>query len=300
MSRNLIVVSGPTGIGKTETCYKLSKIYGGHIISADSRQIYKEISIGTAKPSKQEIIDNHIKVVDHVSIFEDYSVGQFEREALAEIEKDFESNGSSILSGGTGLYVQAVCHGLNKFPDIKKETVLAYNTKLIAEGLVTLQEELKSRDIEYYEKVDLFNSRRIIRALCVIEESNQTYTSFVKQELPPRDFNTIHICLAIERSKLYERINNRVLKMIKAGLIEEAKSVHEHKSLKSLQTVGYQEFFDYFDGKTTKDEAIAKVQMNSRRYAKRQTTWLNKYVKGSKFAPTQLSNIKKFIEGNLK
>lgn len=300
MSRNLIVISGPTGIGKTETCYKLRQIYGGHIISADSRQIYKEISIGTAKPSREEIIENKIKVVDHVSIFNDYSVGDFEKEALEAIELDFNYNGLSILSGGTGLYIQAVCKGLNKFPYVPVEIVNDYNSKFLEFGLEPLQEELKQRDKEYYDKVDLNNSRRIIRALCVIEVSGKTYTSFVNQELPIRDFNIINIVLDIERKLLYERIDNRVLKMIECGLEEEALSVHEDRALKSLQTVGYQEFFEFFEQKTTREEAIGKIQMNSRRYAKRQMTWLRKYVEGPRFAPQQLDEITEFINSKLK
>jgi len=299
MNRNLIVISGPTGIGKTETCYMLRSKYGGHIISADSRQIYKEISIGTAKPKKSEINENCIKVVDHISIHEAYNVGQFEREALFEIEKDFESNGISIMTGGTGLYIQAVCKGLNKFPDVKTEITDFYNKKYEEKGLETLQVELKEKDISYYNKVDLFNSRRIIRALSVIKESNQTYTSFVEKELPLRDFNIIHVVLSMDREILYDKINSRVLKMIESGLIEEAESVFKYKSLKSLQTVGYQELFDHFEGKSTKSEAISKIQMNSRRYAKRQMTWLKKYIDGPRYQPTQLSEIERFISSKL-
>jgi len=299
MSRNLIVVSGPTGIGKTETCFKLREIFGGHIVSADSRQIYKEISIGTAKPSQIEIKNNQIELVDHVSVFDEYSVGQFEKEALEVIEKDFKASGNSFLSGGTGLYIQAVCHGLNKFPEVTKEIVNSYNSRLIAEGITSLQDELKKRDIEYFNKVDIHNSRRIIRALCVIEQSGKTYSSFVKQELPPRDFKIIHVALSMDRPLLYERIDNRVLKMIQAGLIEEAKSMHQYKTLKSLQTVGYQELFEYFENSITKEEAIAKIQMNSRRYAKRQLTWLKKYVIGPRFEPRQVDEIKRYIESQL-
>ena len=295
MNNKLIVISGPTGIGKTETCFKLQSALGCKIISADSRQIYKEISIGTAKPTQEEIQNYNIKVVDHISIFEEYNAGRFEKEALVEIEEDFKNSGYSIMGGGTGLYVQAVCKGLNYFPEVNDQIVESYNQLFESMGIEVLQKELEKKDPAYYKVVDLNNSRRLIRALSVIKESNLPFTHFLNQELPPRNFDAIHIVLNMERETLYNRINARVDKMIGKGLIEEAEWCFQHRHLKSLQTVGYQELFEFFDKNISKEEAIDKIKMNSRRYAKRQMTWLNKYVDGPRFEPNDYDGITKYL-----
>ncbi|MBT8233457.1 MAG: tRNA (adenosine(37)-N6)-dimethylallyltransferase MiaA [Saprospiraceae bacterium] len=295
----LIVVAGPTGIGKTDFCFKLQAEFPCQIISADSRQIYKEISIGTAKPSDEEIIKHRIRLTNHVSIHDEYNVGHFEKEALEIIQEDFDNFGYSILSGGTGLYVQAVSKGLNKFPDVEESIIDNYNKIYEVNGIEPLQKELEIRDPEYFNNVDIYNHRRVIRALSIIKQTGNTFTSYIEKEIPSRPFKIINIVLDLERQELYERINKRVLKMMDNGLLEEAKSVYPYKHLKSLNTVGYVELFKYFDGDYKLDEAIEKIQMNSRRYAKRQVTWLSKYNDGQRFHTKEIQEAIAYIHSKM-
>lgn len=272
----LICVVGPTAIGKTALAIEIAKHFSTEIISADSRQFYKEMKIGTAVPSKEELAAAPHHFIQNRSIFEEYSVGDYEEEAIKLLESLFKIHPIIVMVGGSGLYVDAVVKGLNKFPDIPNNIREQLNNEFKSLGLISLQKELKEKDPEYYHKVDINNPHRIIRALEVCRVSNRSYSSFLNIEKVPRDFNAIYIGLQAEREIVYERINKRVDIMFAEGLEEEAKKLYFHKDLNALQTVGYKEIFEYLDGTYSKDTAIAEIKKNTRRFAKRQGTWFNK------------------------
>ncbi len=272
----LICVVGPTAIGKTSLAIKLAKAFSIEVISADSRQFYREMCIGTAVPSKEELeaVPHHF--IQNKSIFEDYSVGDFERDAIEFLKILFEKNKAAIMVGGSGLYVDAVVKGLDNFPKVPSEIREQLNTELNEKGIEVLQNELKKVDPSYFKKVDIHNPHRLIRALEIYRSTGKPYSSFLKKENDERDFETIFIGLTAERELIYERINQRVDKMVNEGLIEEAKSLLPHKEKNALQTVGYRELFEYFDGNISKEEAISEIKKNTRRFAKRQNTWFKK------------------------
>lgn len=296
----LICIVGPTAIGKTSLSIALAKAFTTEIISADSRQFYKEMQIGTAVPSNKELEAAKHHFIHSKSIFEEYSVGDFERDAIVLLENLFKKHEIVIMVGGSGLYVDAVVNGLDDFP-VAPEIV---RKKLIAEfeekGIEPLQEELKSVDPTYYHEVDIHNHQRVIRALEVIRSSGKPFSSFRKKEKRKRPFQTLYIGLQAEREMIYHRINNRVDVMIKEGLLEEAKALHSHKELNALQTVGYKELFDYFEGTITLEEAISEIKKNTRRFSKRQLTWFKKNQEIVWFHnDTPSSNIIDFIKKTL-
>ncbi|MCB0468089.1 MAG: tRNA (adenosine(37)-N6)-dimethylallyltransferase MiaA [Aequorivita sp.] len=272
----LICVVGATAIGKTSLAIKLAQAFSTEIISADSRQFFKEMNIGTAVPSKEELeaIPHHF--IQNKSIFEDYSVGDFERDALSLITDIFKKKKLLIMVGGSGLYVDAVVKGLDNFPRMSSEIREQLNAELTEKGIEVLQKELKEADPLYFEKVDIYNPHRLVRALEIYRATGKPYSSFLKKETTERDFDTIFIGLTAERETIYSRINFRVDKMVENGLIEEAKSLFVHKEKNALQTVGYRELFQYFDGNLSKEEAISEIKKNTRRFAKRQNTWFKK------------------------
>lgn len=274
--KNLISIVGPTAIGKTTLAIAIAKHYNTEIISADSRQFYKEMSIGTAVPSTEELASVPHHFIQHKSIFEEYTVGDFEREAIEKLAILFEDNDIVVMVGGSGLYVDAIKDGLDNFPPIDPEIRETLNQTLKTEGILSLQERLKILDMDYYRQVDLNNPHRLIRALEVCIGSGLPYTSFLKQKKPERNFNTITIAINAEREIIYDRINQRVDIMMEQGLLEEALSLKEQQSLNALQTVGYRELFNYFKGEFDLDTAIAEIKKNTRRFAKRQLTWLRK------------------------
>ena len=275
-SRMLICVVGPTAIGKTALAIKIANAFSTDIISADSRQFYKEMSIGTATPSDEELRAAKHHFIQNISIFNDYSVGDFERDALVCLENIFKNNLVAVMVGGSGLYIDAVVKGLDKFPEVSPEIRDQLNTELYENGIESLQKELKQKDPTYDEKVDIHNPHRLVRALEICRDSGQPYSSFLKKERTKRDFETIFIGLTAEREIIYDRINERVDKMIQNGLLEEAENLYLHKELNALQTVGYRELFDFFDEKLTKEEAISEIKKNTRRFSKRQKTWFKK------------------------
>lgn len=275
-TRTLICVVGPTAIGKTTLAIKLANAFSTEIISADSRQFYKEMSIGTAVPSNEELGAAKHHFIQNISVFDNYSVGDFERDALSSLEKIFKINPIAVMVGGSGLYVDAVVEGLDKFPEVSPDIRQQLNTELDEIGIESLQMELKENDPSYYEKVDIQNPHRLIRALEIYRETGKPYSSFLKRESVKRSFRTIFIGLAAERDTIYSRINQRVDQMIINGLVEEAMNLYPHRELNALQTVGYRELFNYFDGKLTKEEAISEIKKNTRRFAKRQNTWFKK------------------------
>ncbi|SHI94094.1 tRNA (adenosine(37)-N6)-dimethylallyltransferase MiaA [Pseudozobellia thermophila] len=276
MEKTLISVIGPTAIGKTKLAIELARHFDTEIISSDSRQFYKEMGIGTAVPSREELAMAKHHFIQHKSIHEAYSVGDFERDALSLLDRLFEKKDIVIMVGGSGLYVDAVTKGLNHFPKIDKDIRTGLNRQLREKGIESLQEELRTKDPVYYKKVDLANPHRLIRALEVCIGTGLPYSSFLNKETDPRPFKTISIGLTSERETLYHRINKRVDMMVDGGLIEEARGLIPYQNLNALQTVGYRELFNYFKGEWSLDFALSEIKKNTRRFAKRQITWFKK------------------------
>ena len=275
----LISVVGPTAIGKTSLAISLAKHYKTEIVSADSRQFFKEMQIGTAVPSKEELASVPHHFIQHKSIFESYSVGDFEKEAIALLSNLFKKHDFVIMVGGSGLYVDAVTKGLDEFPEVDPGIREELNKKLNEDGIVELQNQLKLLDESQYAKMDIENPHRLIRALEICIGSGQPYSSFLNKKKTNRPFKTITIGLKADRQVIYDRINQRVDLMIEEGLLKEALKMHPHSALNALQTVGYKELFKYFDGEWDLDFAISEIKKNTRRFAKRQLTWYRKNEK---------------------
>ena len=272
----LISVVGPTAIGKTSLAISLAKHYKTEIVSADSRQFFKEMQIGTAVPSKEELASVPHHFIQHKSIFESYSVGDFEKEAIALLSNLFKKHDFVIMVGGSGLYVDAVTKGLDEFPEVDPGIREELNKKLNEDGIVELQNQLKLLDKTQYAKIDIENPHRLIRALEVCIGSGLPYSSFLNKKKSKRLFKTITIGIKADRHIIYGRINQRVDIMIKEGLLKEARTMYPHRALNALQTVGYKELFNYFDGEWDLDFAISEIKKNTRRFAKRQLTWYRK------------------------
>lgn len=272
----LISIVGPTAIGKTTLSIKLAQYFNTSIISCDSRQFYKEMQIGTAAPTTDEL--NAVKhyFIHNKSITNNYTVGQFELEAIDTINQLFLNNDIVIMVGGSGLYANAVIEGLDEFPDIKEEVRESLNLELKNNGLKSLQEKLKLLDPKSYKTIALDNPHRVIRALEVCIGTGLPYSSFLNKEKKERNFNVITIGLEAERALIYERINLRVDQMIKEGLLNEVQKLRPFKNLNALNTVGYKEIFKYYEGEWTLDYAISEIKKNTRRFAKRQLTWFRK------------------------
>ena len=277
MNKYIISIVGPTGIGKTDLSLSIASEFKTQIISADSRQFFKEIPIGTSAPNTTDLkkIPHHF--IHHKSIHDNYSVGQFEKDALIKTEKLFKKHKTLVLVGGSGLYIKAFLHGLNDFPKIDPIIRVQLNKDLKKNGIEFLQKELNSVDPISFSKIDLNNPHRLVRALEIFRGTRKSYSSFLnKTEKQKRDFKIINIGLVADRSIIYERINNRVDKMIQNGLVQEAKKVYRYRELNALNTVGYKELFQFFDGKCELDFAINEIKKNTRRFAKRQITWFKK------------------------
>ena len=276
MNKFIISIVGPTGIGKTDLSLKLAAHFQTEIISADSRQFFKEIPIGTAAPNKEELalIPHHF--IHNKSITENYSVGHYEKEVLDCIEKLHQKHDVLILIGGSGLYVKSVLEGLDDFPEVDPKIREQLNLELKTEGILALQKELKAKDPKTYEKIDLENSHRIIRVLEICRGAGKPYSQFISKDKVKRGFTPISIGLDAARDIVYERINKRVDQMLKNGLLKEAQTVYKYKGLNALNTVGYKELFEYFADNWTLDFAVEEIKKNSRRFAKRQLTWFKK------------------------
>ena len=272
----LICVVGPTAIGKTKLAINIAQLFNTEIISADSRQFFKEMTIGTAVPSSQELDAAPHHFIQNKSIFETYSVGDFEIEALETLKQLFKKKDVAVMVGGSGLYVDAVVKGLDSFPKVPKEIREALTAELEENGLASLQKELENKDAQYYKKVDHQNPHRVIRALEVIRASSKPYSSFLNQKKKERFFDTLYVGLTAEREVIYSRINQRVDKMMDEGLLDEAKKLYKHRELNALQTVGYKELFEYLDGTVELEVAVSEIKKNTRRFAKRQNTWFKK------------------------
>ncbi len=292
----LIIITGPTGIGKTKLSIDLAQHFSSEILSADSRQIYKEMKIGTAVPSDKELLTARHHFINHISIHDYYNVSKYEEEAISLIHKLHKNHNIVILTGGTGLYINAICKGIDKMPDPNPRIREALNKQVKENGIFCLQEELKILDIDYYKTVDLNNPARLIRALEICKQTGKTYSSFLKTKNKIRDFKTIKIALNTDREVLYNRINKRVHSMVKDGLIEEVKSLYPYRDLTAMKTVGYQELFAAFNGEYSTTEAIKKIQNSSRRYARKQISWIRRDAEYKWFEPTQISDIIKYID----
>lgn len=274
--KTLITVIGPTAIGKTALAIQLAKFFDTEILSSDSRQFYKEMRIGTAVPEDDELQSVKHHFIQHLSIHDNYSVGDFEMHATACLNHLFSVKDVVIMAGGSGLYNKAVIEGLDNFPKVDAEIREGLNQLLHSHGIEALQLKLQALDPDYYTVVDLNNPHRLIRALEVCLGTGKPYSTFLNQQKRQRDFNTIKIGLTAERELIYDRINRRVDIMMANGLLEEARSLFPYRHLNALQTVGYKELFEYFAGNTTLEFAVSEIKKNTRRFAKRQLTWMRK------------------------
>ena len=281
MMKTLITLSGPTASGKTALAVRIGKALGAEIFSCDSRQFYKEMSIGTAVPNEKERMEIPHHFIQHKSIQSPYSVGQFEADAIDALTQYFAENDVAILVGGSGLYMQAVVEGIDKFPEVPEAIRIELRKRLETNGLEDLQNELQTLDPDHYQIMDIKNPSRVLRALEVSLVAGQPYSSFLGQDKPKRPFSVLPLCVDIPRAILYVRINDRVDKMIKTGLLQEAESLYPYRDLNALRTVGYQEIFDFFDQKIDLDDTISLIKQNTRHYAKRQMTWIRREEKNT-------------------
>jgi tRNA dimethylallyltransferase len=288
MQKTLISIIGSTGIGKTKLAIEMAKHFGTEIISCDSRQFFKEMKIGTATPTDEELAQAKHHFIGHLSVQDYYSIGQYEEDALEKIEEIFEKNDFAVLVGGSMMYEKAAVEGLNDLPEANAENQEKLQKILDEEGLEKLQEILKNLDEEYYNVVHKENPRRLLRAIDVIWQTGRKYSEIIAEPKHKRDFKVVRIGITAPREIMYERINLRVDKMLEKGLIDEVKSLTEYQKLVPLQTVGYSEIFKYLEGTWDLDFAIEEIKKNSRRYAKRQETW-NRKVENVTWLPYDYS-----------
>ena len=299
MHKHLIVLTGPTGIGKSITGISLAQHFKTQIISSDSRQIFREMTIGTAVPNQNELATVKHHFVHSHSIFENYNVSKYETEAINTINSAFENNNILLLVGGSMLYIEAVCNGIDAMPDVDPEIRKILMEKLENEGLESLRLQLKVLDPEYYKTVDLKNPNRIIHALEISIMTGKPFSSFRTNNKRIRPFSIVKIGLDCNRNELHKKINLRVDQMITAGLETEAGSLYTFKHLNALNTVGYREFFDFFDGNITREKAIELIKRNTRRYARKQLTWFRNDPDMFWFEPEQINQIINFIENKI-
>lgn len=293
--KTLIVIEGPTGVGKTDLSINLAKAFNTEIISCDSRQFFKELRIGTAvpEPEQLEAVKHHF--IQNLSIQDYYNAAKFEVDALERLKEIFKYKDVCLMVGGSGLYIDAVCRGIDMIPDITPELRNELINRLNTEGIESLRFELKKLDPVYYEEVDLKNKQRVLRALEVCYTSGKPFSSFRTGDSKKRSFEIVKIALNRDRDELYERINKRVDMMLDEGLIDEAKSVYKYKGAVPLKTVGYRELFDYFEGITDKAEAVRLIKRNTRHYAKRQINWFSRDEKTAWYNPNQEEEILNYL-----
>lgn len=292
----LVVLLGPTGVGKTEVALQIAEHLQSPIINADSRQLFAEIPIGTVAPTKeqQERVKHYFVGTLHLTDY--YSAAKYEEDVLQLLNQLFNQRQMALLSGGSMMYIDAVCQGIDDIPTVDEATRRLMKRRLETEGLDALVEELKVLDPEHYKIVDLHNPRRVIHALEICHMTGNTYSSYRTNTKKIRPFNIVKIGLNRPREDMYERINNRVLKMMNQGLIEEAKAVYPQKGLNALNTVGYKELFAYFDGDISLDDAILKIQSNTRQYMRKQVTWFKRDNQIKWFSPTNIEEIINYID----
>lgn len=298
-SKYLLVIGGATATGKTALAIRLAQHFAAEILSADSRQFYREMSIGTAKPSADELRAATHHFIDSLSVSEDFSVGDFERQALKTLDALFQQHDVAIMVGGSGLFLQAVCEGLDHFPTVTAEIKEQVSELALSGGLIWMQEELKRRDPVYFATVDQQNPARLRRALEVCYASALPYSSFLGKGKNDRLFTPVYLLLDVPRPELYTRIDARVDWMLEAGLETEARNLLPYRDLTALRTVGYEDFFAFFDGEITYTEAVDKIKQHSRNYAKRQATWFRKHGEWAAFRPEQWDDIVAFVENKV-
>lgn len=297
--KTLIVIVGPTGIGKTSLSIRLARHFKSEIISSDSRQFYRELKIGTAAPTQAELSEVPHHLVGNISIFDYYNVQKFEMDSLQILDGLFAKYGVAFLVGGSGLYVDALCHGIDDIPDVRPEIREQVLEQWKKEGIDGLRFDLKKLDPEHYARIDLRNPKRIIRAVEVCLSTGKPFSSFHQNIQQKRPFEIIKIGLNTDRQELYHKIDQRVDLMMEQGLLEEAKLFYPHKNLNALNTVGYKELFEYFDGKHSLDTAVELIKRNSRRYAKRQITWFARDKSTHWFDVSAFEAIRDFIGSRL-
>ncbi len=298
MKKTLIVITGPTAVGKTALCLNIAKHFNIPIINADSRQIFRELRIGTARPTEEQMKTVHHYFVGTLGLDDYYSASLFEQQVLELLGQLFLTHHLALMTGGSMMYIDAVCNGIDDIPTIDERTRCLVKERLADEGLEKLCEELRQLDPEYYEIVDRQNPRRVVHALEICIMTGKTYTSFRKREQKRRPFNILKIGVNLPREELYERINQRVDKMMADGLLEEAKSLFPKKSLNALNTVGYKELFAYMEGRWSLEEAVERIKGNTRRYARKQLTWFKKDQQIHWFLPEETDKIIDFISQN--
>lgn len=291
----LVVITGPTAVGKTALCIKLAKHYGIPIINADSRQIYRELRIGTASPSDEQLREVKHYFVGSIGIDDYYNASLYEQDVLRVLDEQFCHSPIQLLTGGSMMYIDAVCNGIDDIPTIRDNIRNEMKRRYAEEGLEALCADLQRLDPEHYAVVDRKNYRRVIHALEICYQTGQTYTSFRKQERKQRPFRIVKIGLNRERDELYQRINSRVDQMMTEGLLDEARSLYDKRSNNALNTVGYKEMFAYLDGTWTLDEAIERMKGNTRRYARKQLTWFRRDTEMQWFHPKQQEDILNYI-----
>lgn len=294
--RTLIVIVGPTGVGKTETCLRLAEHFHIPIINADSRQLFSEIPIGTAAPTQEQMARVKHYLVGTLGLDDYYSASKFEEDVLCLLDQLFAASPMALLAGGSMMYIDAVCNGIDDIPTIDEHTRSNMKRRLAEEGLPALVDELKQLDPDHWAIVDKHNPRRVVHALEICHMTGKTYTSFRKSQKKERPFNIVKIGLNRPREELYERINRRVDQMMADGLLEEARSVYSKRHLNALNTVGYKELFNYIDGIWTLDEAVERIKGNTRRYCRKQLTWLKRDADIRWFHPDNIEEIIKYIE----
>ncbi len=299
MQKYLIILTGPTGVGKTSTGIKLANYFNTEIISCDSRQIYKELNIGTAVPNKEELLEIKHHLIQCHSIHENFNVSKFEKEAISTISLLFKRHNVVLFVGGSMLYIDSVCNGIDAMPDADPEIRDMLKQKLNTGGIESLRFQLKKIDPDYYNTVDLKNTNRIVHALEVSILTGKPYSTFLTKSKKYRPFSVIKIGLNCERTILHNRINIRVDNMINAGLEDEASNLYHLKHLNALNTVGYRELFAYFNDEISREKAIELIKRNSRRYARKQLTWFRKDAEMSWFQPNQTKEIITFIENKI-
>ena len=296
----MVCIVGPTAVGKTNVAITLAQQFSTEIVSADSRQFFKEMSIGTAKPSPAELAAAPHQFINSHSMTEAFSVGDFEKSGLHLLENLFKKHSIVFLAGGSGLYVQAISQGFDNLPKAPPELRAQLNEQLAKEGIEVLQKRLEALDPTYYAEVDIYNPQRLIRALEVCISTGQPFSTYRTHVANERPFEVLTIGLNTERSQLYDRINKRVDAMMEQGLLAEVEILLPYRELNALQTVGYQELFDFFDGTKSLDKAVEEIKQNTRRFAKRQLTWFRKNTETHWFEPQQLAEMTALISKKLK
>ena len=293
--KSIIIIVGPTGIGKTTLSIKLANTLKTDIISCDSRQFYKELLIGASPPSPKELLETKHHFIQNLSVKDSFNAGQFEIDAISKIEELHKLKDTIVVVGGSGLYVDAICKGFDKMPKISAELRIQLNKELTEKGLKWIQKTIKELDPKFYETCDKQNAKRLLRALEIYKTTGKNFSSYKTHNAKTRNFNIIKIGLTIERDLLYQKINTRVDEMLEKGLLEEVHKLLPYKENNALQTVGYKELFAFYNNEYTLEEAVANIKKNTRRFAKRQLTWFRKDKSIKWFKHHQFEEIKSFI-----